>query len=373
MKNNLGKFFLLLTLLLHVELLASTYEWSAKASKTQAYVNEAVYLSYTCTFSDRAELYSIEFNLVGDYKDYSIKLLTEDIKVQDGKKINSYEFIAFMKDNGDKEVRDVEFNFEALMKKTNEDSIKNTVLGRDNAFYEEFTKTKVKQKVLHVKVKKIPSELVGDFTIDVKQDTKQVKAFQPYHMEVLIKGHGDLDMIKPLEYKIDGVKIFASKIIRDIELTKDGYKGSIVQKFAFVSDKPFDIEKKSIKYFNLSTKSLQTLDVEPLHVDVKKGYEKSKLVDKIDGKKFKVNYDYIYYFLAFIFGYLVSKIKFKKRGTNTDKNKSLISKIDSCKNMDDVVITLLISDEDKYKTLIKRVENKEINSIKEVKIELNKA
>ncbi len=68
MKNSLGRAFLILLTLLHVEIFASTYEWSVKANKTTAYVNEAIHLTYTCKFSDRGELYTIDFNAVGvDY------------------------------------------------------------------------------------------------------------------------------------------------------------------------------------------------------------------------------------------------------------------------------------------------------------------
>ena len=63
MKNSLGKIFLALFILLHVELFATTYEWSATTNKKSAYVGEAIYLKYTCTYSDRAELYTIDFKI----------------------------------------------------------------------------------------------------------------------------------------------------------------------------------------------------------------------------------------------------------------------------------------------------------------------
>lgn len=365
MKNNLGKLFVIFLALLHVELFASSYEWSAKASKNNAYVNEAIYLSYTCIYSDRAELYSIEFNPVGEYEDYDIKLLTENTKVKNGKKINHYEFIAFLKKDGD-----VKFDFTALIKKTNEDSIKNTVLGRDNAFYEEFTKVKVKQKTLHVEVKKVDAEIVGQLSMKVTQDALHVKAFTPFHMQVSLEGIANLQIIKPIKFKIDGVKIFTSKILQNIKLTKDGYSGTLKQKFAFVSDKEFIIPDIKIKYFDLNSKSIKFLSAKALHVKIDKGYEKAKLLDDVKPKSFKVNYEYFYYVLFFILGFLLSKIGFKKHIKKMSKDEELLYKIKKSKNMDEVIIILLLSDEDKYRTLIKRIENKELNSTKEVKKEL---
>ena len=46
------------------------------------------------------------------------------------------------------------------MKKTTQDSIDNTVLGRDNVENEEFTNIVIHQKALHVNIEKTTSELV---------------------------------------------------------------------------------------------------------------------------------------------------------------------------------------------------------------------
>jgi len=366
MKNNLGKVLLFLLFVLHVELFASTYEWSAIANKEKAYIDEAIHLSYKCTFSDRAELYSIEFNPIGEYEDYRLILLTEGTKVIAGKKINFYEFIAFVKKAGD-----MKFTFDALMKKTNEDSIKNTVLGRDNAFYEEFTKVNIKQKTLHVEILDTPENLVGDFDLEIKKDKTEVKAYQPYHMEIIIKGLGDLESIKPLKFTIDGVKIFTGKLIKNIKLSKDGYKGEISQKFAFVSSKDFSIPSINIEYFDLTQNSIKTLHVDKVDVKVIKGYVKKELLDEDMQINFKMNYDYFYYLLFFILGFILSKIKFIKIKKELSKDEVLKDKITKCKNLDEVMFVLLLNGRDKYKKLIQKIENKECKSINDVLLNMN--
>lgn len=364
MKNSLGRLFLILLALLHVELFASVYKWSAIANKQKAYVGEAIHLTYTCTFNDRAELYSIDFNPVGDYDKFTVELLTDNVKVVDGKKINTYEFVAFAKEAGN-----LEFSFDTIMKKTNEDSIRNTVLGRDNAFYEDFTSTTLKQKTIHVDVLKASQNLVGDFSLDVKKDQPQVKAYEPYHMNIKIKGTGYFDAIKPINFEIDGVKIFAGKLEKNIELTKSGFSGVLTQSFAFVSDKSFVIPELKISYFNLENKTQKSLTINSTNVEVVKGYVKKELLDDVESK-FIINYEYIYYFLFFVTGFLVSKIKFKKDKSTNKKDNLFKDKVDNANSLNQLIVILALKDKNKYENIISDIETNKIKSLSKAKKEV---
>lgn len=246
MRNNLGRVILSILVLLHINLFASTYKWSVEANKNIAYTNEAIYLKYICEYSDSGELYNIEFNPVTDNEEYTIELLSESEKTVDGKKINSFEFVAFVKEAGQ-----IEFAFDTTMKKTNKDSIQNTVLGRDNADYEEFSQRIIRQDAIKIDVKKSSTDLVGEFTLDIIKDKEDLKAYQPFHLEVKLSGSGNFKALKPIEFNIEGGKVFSQKVIKKVKLTKNGYKGFWSQKFAFVSEKDFKIPELKIKYFDL--------------------------------------------------------------------------------------------------------------------------
>jgi len=361
MKKNLGKIILLLLVSLHVELFASTYEWSSQISKNKAYVNEAIHLKYTCTFNDRGELYTIDFNPAGNFKKYSVITLTENEVILNTKRINSYEFIVFVKEAGN-----ISFEFPMVMKKTSLESIVELTGGRDNdREKEQFFSTYLKQKPLHVEILKHDSDLVGNFDISVKKDDNKVKAYEPYHMEIIIKGNGDFDYIKPIDFNIKNVKVFSSEIIKKTKLTKDGYIGTWSQKFAFVSDKDFEIPELNIEYFSLKDKNKKVLHLESENIEVTKGYEKKELLDELDNE-FKVEYKYVYYLLFFIAGFLVSKIKFKNTNKINTKEQEFKKKLSKCKNLDEVVFLLLVSDKNKYKNIIKRIENNEYKSVKSV-------
>ncbi len=168
MKNNLGRVILIILIFLNLNVFASTYQWSVQADKTEAMTNEAIYLKYICEYSDAAGLYVIEFNPVVDNERYSIELLSESEKIVDGKKTNTFEFIAFVKEAGE-----IELILDTTMKKTNKDSIQNTVLGRDNAIYEEISVRFIRQKTVVVNVKQSSADLVGEIVLNVKKDKEK--------------------------------------------------------------------------------------------------------------------------------------------------------------------------------------------------------
>lgn len=359
MKNSLGRVFLVFLFFLHVNSFASTYEWSVKSNKSTAYVNEAIHLTYICVFSDRSELYSIDFNPQKENEDYTLHMLSESERIIDAKRVNSYEFVVFAK-----KAKEINFEFEATMKKTTKESIENTVIGRDNKEYEDFTLNKIKQKSIKVNVKPSANTLVGDFSIEVKKDKQHVKAYEPYHMHIIIKGNGNFEAIKPIDFKIDGVKIFGGKVIKDIELSKTGYSGVWSQKFAFVASEDFSVDEINIEYFNLKTQSIDNLHVDAVKVEVTKGYVKKELLDDVESD-FKINYDYFYYLLTFIAGYLLAKIKISNYKNN--KSDIFLDKIQNANSMDELLMVLALDGSQKYKNIILQIETQKITSLKTAK------
>ncbi len=360
MKNNLGKILVIL-IFLCVDAMASTYKWSASANKNVAMTNEAIYLKYVCEYSDRAELYNIEFNPVVDNEKYTIELLSEQEKIVNAKKVNIFEFVLFIKEAGKQK-----FVFDTTMKKTNKDSIENTVLGRDNADYEEFSKRIIRQDAIVIDIKKSALCLVGTFELEVKKGEPSLNSYEPYNLELIIKGSGNFQALKAIEFEIDGVKVFSQKAIDAITLTKDGYRGSRSQKFAFVSEKNFKIPKQSIKYYDLKERTIKELAVEEIEVEVTPAYKKEQLLDAID-ESFSFSYDFLYYILTFIAGFLVAKIKFKRVGKKDTKDVMFEVKIKNASSLQELMIILALKDSKKYEELIFKIETKELTSLKNVK------
>ncbi|WP_310442277.1 hypothetical protein [Sulfurimonas sp.] len=362
MKKNLGRVVLAILFFLHIDIFASTYIWSATSNKTTAYVNEPIYLKYICEFSDSAELSTIDFNIAGDYEKYRVKNLRENQTIVDGKKINSYEFVAYAKKAGE-----IRFDFEAIMKQTNKESVENMVIGRDNMKKGEFATKTVKQKILTAEIKETNSTLVGEFSIDIKKNVPRVKAYEPYHMQIIIKGSGNFEDLKPLSFNIEGVKVFAGEVEQKHELNENGESGEWSQKFAFVSEKDFKIPEVKIEYFNLREQKTESLVLEAVDVSVEKGFAKEELLDKVDDKSFKFNYNYLYGILMFIAGFLAAKINIKKQIPKQSVDEEFKEKIKSAKSLDELMIFLVLEDSKKYEQIILDIEAKKITVLKNAK------
>ena len=353
-----------MTLFLCMNIFASTYTWKASVNKTKAYINEAIYLEYVCTFSDKSELFTIDFNPKGE--EFSIFLLQESEKIIQDKRVNRYEFVAFAK-----EAKEIVFDFNALMKHTTQASIDSTIGGRDNdREKEEFTLTPVKLPLLHVAVADPKSSLVGTFSLNIKEDSFDIQAYEPYHMEVIIEGVGNFNAIKPFEFSIDGVKIFSEEPKKELKLTQNGFKGTWSQKFAFVSEKDFTLPAIKLEYFDLKSKELQTLFQAQRAVKVKKAYVKEELLDDTpEDVPWQFSYEYIYYALTFIAGYLIAKIRLRTK-TNEKKEQNFEQKLSSVQSLNELAVLLALQDAKKYEELLKKIETAEITSLGKAKKEL---
>jgi len=360
MKKNLTN-LIVLALFLPLSLFASTYEWSATASKKRAFTNEAIYLKYVCKFSDRGELYSISFNPVTQNENYTVVLLSDTTKIRDSKRINSYEFVAFVH-----KPISMAFEFEALMKKTNKDSIENTVIGRDNEEYEEFTKEYVKQKSLLVEVADANTAIAGQLKLIIKKDEAKVKAYEPYHLELLFDGVANFQDMKNIPIEIEGVKTFTQEPYKSTVLSKDGYKGIWSQKYAFVSDKAFTVPRLTFEYFDIESKQLKKLESKEIRVDVVEGFKRETLLDS-EGESTPFNYDFLYYVLTFIAGYFVSKIRFKRETKKHSTHEAFCKKIKKVKTIDEMLFLLAIQKSSKYLQIILKIESKELTSLEKIK------
>jgi len=360
MKPNLTK-SLLIVFILNIQLLASTYQWYATINKTTAVTNEAIHLKYICEFSDRGELYTIDFDPIGNHEKYTIVLLTEDELLKDGKRVNYYEFIAYPKVEGK-----LNFDFDIGMKKTTQESINYTTKSRDDdRDNEDFTLSVFHQTSLFVDVKNSNTNLVGDFQLKVKNSETTISAFEPYHLEITIRGLGNMESISALDYKIEGVKVFAQKPTLKASLTKDGKNGIWSQKFAFVGEKDFTIPKKTISFYSLDEKKVKNLTIDEIKLELKTIYKKDELLDE-EEQSYKFSFDFLYYILTFIAGFLVAKVNISKN--KTSKNDTFNEKVQNAESIKELSMLLATrNDNQKYKELLYLIDNNKITSLKKVK------
>ncbi|MFT5661192.1 MAG: hypothetical protein ACI9TV_001838 [Sulfurimonas sp.] len=359
MKKSLGSFLILFLSFLSLD--ASTYKWSSFVETEKAYVGEAIYIKYLCEFDDNGELYIIDFEPRSSDL-YDVILLRRDEKLRDGKRTNSYEYILKAK-----LPKDLEIVLEATMKKTSLDSIVDNTTNHydDTKFDSIHTKTIVKMKKITVEILDVPKKLLGTFGLKVKKDEPNIKAYEPYHLDVKISGEGSFDALESIDFTIDGVKVFTQKPTKKIDLDKDGYKGSWMQKFAFVSGEDFRIPARSIEYFDMSSNRVQVLEIDAVDVKVQVAYKKSDLLDDVE-EDFSLNIEYAYYLFTLIAGFLVGKIKFKTKKVNTETEK-FITKVNETKSLDVLSMLLILTNEKKFSDILGSIDSNEVTSLRQAK------
>jgi len=303
MKKILGS-LLLLSLSLWAE---SVYHWDVSLSKNRLYLNEATTLSMQCTFEKEGKHDDVEFIPPVD-SGFEFKLLSEKRHFEGERQVLRYEYLLFAS-----KVGDLSLSLEPIMLFTTQSAIDNVIIGRDNVNDLEVQKAKAKIAPLKITVEPTQTQLTGTLSIEVQGDAKEVSAYEPTHLEIKITGEGNLQALKPIIFEIDGVQVFSDDPEIDFVLTAKGYKGSWIQRFAFVGKESFTIPSVGIKYFDLNSQSEKSLQIHALAVKVKvDGIKREDLIDKVDSPSTKIDFmeyvDYLYFLFTFIMGFIVAKL-----------------------------------------------------------------
>jgi hypothetical protein len=362
MKSVLGKLLIFL-ILFFVQLMAQDdYTWSATASKKSLHVNEAVMIKYVCKFKDDGYQYVIDFKPPQDSENYTLHLLSQKDSIVDNATQREFSFVLFFKKASVQSLK-----FDALMRLTTKESIKNRNIGRDNMQEAAYTDKKVSLPALEFNVNDSKDLFSGTLSLESSISSFEVKAYEPTHLEIKVSGVGNLDLIKPFELNIADVKIFKTEPIKNYTLTKDGFSGTITQKFSFVSQMSFTIPELRVKYFDITAKKEIELYEDAKNISVKEGYKKEELLDlkEIESESFEFKVEWIYYFFTFVAGIFVGRISLKKVTKERVKS-DFATKVKNAKDKKELLMLLVITDSQKYKTLIDEAEKSNL-SLSEIK------
>lgn len=129
---------------------------------------------------------------------------------------------------------------------------------------------------LEIHVKSLPAgvSLIGDFALTATADKSEINANEAVNISVEVSGHGNLEDVKTFKPYINNVTVFDEKIeINGLKLS---------QKMAFVADEDFVIPPFELKFFNPTTKEIQTISTKEIQIKVKNAKPKTELTLKRD-------------------------------------------------------------------------------------------
>jgi len=369
MRQNRGKNIVWLLLIFSSFLFASQpYEWTLKSSKSSVYVNEAVEVEYTCTFENQGYLYVIEFAPPKETAEYRLLPLGVVEKVVDGRRSDTYRYVLFPKSAGAKV-----FDFGALMRQTTKASIENSVIGRDNVEDYAFDDISVTLPTLELLVKDHQETMTGHFTLKVTLDKDSVKAYEPVHLDVHLRGVGDFDQMQDYNLSIDGVKVFSEVGEKRYRLSKDGFTGEWEQKFSLVGSTDFTIAPITLSYFDIGQQKKVTLRSKSFQVNVEEAYTQEELLDDVseDDASSWWSWWYLNYLFTFITGVYLGR-NFKGYTFKQEKVEGFQAEVNSAKSVNILLIKLVLVDDRRYDGIINKYELKDDKtSLKSLKNEIN--
>jgi hypothetical protein len=158
-------------------------------------------------------------------------------------------------------------------------SIEDASIGRDNVRKYDFNDEKVILPSVKIISVANTADLSGEITLHVTVDKIKVRAHEPVHLSLYVRGHGNLDQFIPYDLNISGVKDFSEPAYKDISLQEDGYDGEIRQEFALVADKNYVIPSFELSVFDTNTHKVKILRSQPITIEVEKGYVAGNLLD----------------------------------------------------------------------------------------------
>ncbi|MCK9373156.1 MAG: hypothetical protein M0P91_08145 [Sulfuricurvum sp.] len=275
MKRNPGN-ILLLWLLSAAALWGETYRWEVLKAPESLRVGQSGVIRYTCTFEGSAANYTVEFKPQGSDA-YRVQMLTQDDRIVKGRRVETFDVLVTPLRGGMIDLRQ-----EALIRHTTFASIENATIGRDNVKKYDFNDEKTSLPAVGIRAEENSAALTGRITVEVKSDRPMVRAHEPFHLSVYVRGSGNLDQFVPYELNISGVTVFAEPPQKSITPASDGYEGEIRQEFALIAEKSYVIAPLRLRVFDTAENRIKELKTLPIHVEVSEGYEPSTLLDPPD-------------------------------------------------------------------------------------------
>lgn len=340
-----------------------SFRWSAVQFPAELRVGEGGIVRYECAFDTSAADYTIDFKPQGN-GDYEADLRTQTDRIVGGKRIQTFDVLIAPKHAGTMDVR-----LDALIRHTTFASIENATIGRDNVKHYDFNDQKALLPEVKIQALDNSADLTGTITLEAKVDSNIVRAHEPAHLSVYVRGKGNLDHFVPYTLAIPGVKIFSEPPQSNLAPSKEGFEGEIRQEFALVSEKSFVIPAMSMEVFDTTDHTLKRLKTLPISIEISEGYDPKTLLDPPDISDTETLKRYGRYALAIMIGIVLGEaVRWAWRRIPRRRKKRFW---DGAKTTKELSIVLALAGDDRYEPIMAALDSNLIG-LREAKNKLDK-
>jgi hypothetical protein len=342
---------------------AETYHWNLLEAPKSLRVGQSALARYECLFEGSAGEYSVKLNMK-ETPDYAVSILREKDQVVKGKKIDTFDLLITPKRSGS-----IEVNLDGVVQYFPAGAIDYSAhLGRDNFSKEDSVETKTLLPSFKLIAEPNNTALIGNITLEARMDHTTVRAYEPLHLSIFIKGSGNLDRFVPYELNISGVKVFAEPPQKSLSPSKDGYSGEIRQEFALVAEKPYVIPPMRLSVFDTVHNRMKILQSAPIQVEVSEGYDISSLLDAPDLTDTSTLKRYAFYAMLIAFGVLLGEMA--RRLWKHRPRRKAVQFWEKAGSRKELVLMLALSGDKCYDVIIDALETNTI-SLSEAKKKLS--
>jgi len=123
---------------------------------------------------------------------------------------------------------------------------------------------------LKIDVKPLPEgvSLVGDLQIEAKVDKNEINAGEAVNVTIKVKGHANIEDIEAFDVHVSGAQAFKEEPVIKHFLEAGRYIGSFEQKLALVAQRDFMIPSFELRYMDVETDTIITVQSEPIKIKV---------------------------------------------------------------------------------------------------------
>lgn len=260
---------------------------TVKASKTHAYEQEPIVLTYCLCFLPDVRPNGFSGGSL-DVKGCQLQEIEladnhtfENINGRNYVVVKCRQYLVYPQMTGKLDVPKVDFKAEVNQRVANVDPLEAMFNGGADYIVRECD---LVADGLTLQIDSLParpvgfSGAVGNFNISAQIDKDEVRAGEPINLRVVIGGTGNLRLLKQpdVEFPKDFDK-YDAKVTDKTELTINGVEGNMIFDFLAVPRNQGSYTIPSIKlvYFDTTSKSFKTIETEPFELNVLEGDGKS--------------------------------------------------------------------------------------------------
>jgi hypothetical protein len=270
------------------ELKDNSFLIEMNANKSNVYLGESFVVSVLFKQHKELEIMKIEYIKPQFTEFFSKQLGKEQVYNEGNYSVHKLEYLLRAKHLGSLTIHPAKVNVSKRKR-----SLEEGAWSKDTPSW-----SKIASSALTVEVLDVPQDydIVGDIQLKAFIDIQDVKANEPISFRIELKGEGNLEAYRGLDFNLPNVTVYSDDANISMNYVDKELRSRYVKSFVFISNHDFTIPSKVLRVFNPKTKQINYLKTKSYPIKV------HEILEKKSVKREKSLY--LLFVLAFVLGAL---------------------------------------------------------------------